>query len=117
MKDLYILMFIKMFFQKFDTKAHAPRFSKAKDAGWWLVLGVVDDGELLALKRIGAVKTRSTVSLAFYTPEEIGHKIYTLYFMSDSYIGLDQQFDICLDVVEASIESQVNTEVKFDDAR
>ena len=79
-----------------------------------MVLGVIDDGELLALKRIGAIKNRSTVSLAFYTPEEIGRKIYTLYFMSDSYIGLDQQFDICLDVIEASIESQVNTEVKFD---
>lgn len=79
------------------------------------MLGVVDDGELLALKRIGAIKSRSTVSLAFFTPEEIGHKIYTLYFMSDSYIGLDQQFDICLDVIEASIESQVNTEVKFEE--
>ena len=100
-----------------DFKAHAPRFPKPKDAGWWLVLGVIDDGELLALKRIGAIKTRSTVSLAFYTPEEVGRTIYTLYFMSDSYLGLDQQFDICLDVIEASIESQVNTEVKFDDER
>ena len=98
-----------------DTKAHAPRFPKAKDAGWWLVLGVIDDGELLALKRIGSIKSHSTVSLAFYTPEEVGHKIYTLYLMSDSYIGLDQQFDICLDVIEASIESQFNSEVKFDD--
>lgn len=77
-----------------------------------MVLGEVDSGELLALKRIGFVRNRSIVSLAFYTPEETGHKIYTLYLMSDSYIGMDQQFDICLDVIEASIESQVNTEVK-----
>lgn len=77
-------------------------------------MGVVDDGELVALKRIGSVKHRSTVCLAFYTPENTGHKIFTLYLISDSYIGLDQQFDICLDVTEASIESQVNTEVMLD---
>ena len=72
----------------------------------------MDSGELLALKRIGFIRNRSTVSLAFFTPEETGHKIYTLYLMSDSYIGLDQQYDVCLDVIEASIESQFNTEVK-----
>ena len=77
-----------------------------------MVLGEVDSGELLALKRLGFVRNHSAVSLTFFTPEETGHKIYTLYFMSDSYIGLDQQLDIHLDVVEASIESQVNSEVK-----
>ena len=31
--------------------------------------------------------------------------------MSDSYLGLDQQYDICLEVIPASLESQVNTEL------
>ena len=35
----------------------------------------------------------------------------TLYFLSNSYIGLDQQYDICLDVIEASLETQLNTEI------
>lgn len=31
--------------------------------------------------------------------------------MSDSYLGLDQQYDIHLNVTPASISAQVNTEV------
>lgn len=37
--------------------------------------------------------------------------IYTLYLMSDCYLGLDQQYDIHLNVTPASISAQVNTEV------
>lgn len=37
--------------------------------------------------------------------------IYTLYLMSDSYLGLDQQYEIHLNVTAASIAAQVNTEV------
>ena len=52
--------------------------------------------------------------VAFYTPERPGRVIYTLYLLSDSYIGLDQQYDICLDVIPASIEAQVNSELIMD---
>lgn len=31
--------------------------------------------------------------------------------MNDSYLGMDQQYDIYLDVIAASIAAQVNTEV------
>lgn len=37
--------------------------------------------------------------------------IYTLYLMSDSYLGLDQQYDIHLNVTPASIAAQVKSEV------
>lgn len=37
--------------------------------------------------------------------------IYTLYFMSDCYLGLDQQYDIHLNVTPASISAHVNEEV------
>ncbi|KAK2114117.1 activating signal cointegrator 1 complex subunit [Saguinus oedipus] len=40
--------------------------------------------------------------------------IYTLYFMSDCYLGLDQQYDIYLNVTQASLSAQVNTEVSDD---
>lgn len=36
--------------------------------------------------------------MAFSTPEFEGRYIYTLYLLSDSYLGLDQQYDIKLDV-------------------
>ncbi len=83
-----------------DNKAFAPRFPKPKDEGWFLVLGCVEDNELLALKR-SAVHGRSAHhQLTFFTPEKPGRVVYTLYVMSDAYRGLDQQYDICLDVVE-----------------
>ncbi|NXR61952.1 ASCC3 protein, partial [Rhadina sibilatrix] len=86
---------------KQDSKAVAPRFPKVKDEGWFLILGEVDKKELIALKRTGYVRNRNTVSLAFYTPETPGKCIYTLYLMSDSYLGMDQQYDIYLNIVPA----------------
>ncbi|XP_022606538.1 activating signal cointegrator 1 complex subunit 3 isoform X1 [Seriola dumerili] len=97
--------------RKQDSKAQAPRFPKMKDEGWFLVLGEVDRRELLAVKRVGYIRNHTTVSVAFYTPEKTGKCIYTLYLMSDSYLGLDQQYDVHLNVTPASIAAQVNTEV------
>uniref|UniRef100_A0A8C4NRA2 Activating signal cointegrator 1 complex subunit 3 n=1 Tax=Dicentrarchus labrax TaxID=13489 RepID=A0A8C4NRA2_DICLA len=97
--------------RKQDSKAQAPRFPKTKDEGWFLVMGEVDRRELLAVKRVGYVRNHTAVSVAFYTPEKTGKCIYTLYLMSDSYLGLDQQYDIHLNVTSASIAAQVNTEV------
>ncbi|XP_061631426.1 activating signal cointegrator 1 complex subunit 3 isoform X1 [Phyllopteryx taeniolatus] len=90
--------------RKQDAKAQAPRFPKVKTEGWFLVVGEVDHKALLAVKRIGYVRNHSTVSVAFYSPEKTGKCIYTLYLMSDSYLGLDQQYDIHLNVIPASTE-------------
>ncbi|KAK2190738.1 hypothetical protein NP493_71g03022 [Ridgeia piscesae] len=94
-----------------NTQAHSPRFTKPKDEGWILVLGEVDSREVIAVKRVGYRRGQSSVQLAFYTPETVGRVIYTLYLMSDCYLGLDQQYDVCLNVVEASLETQVNSEL------
>ncbi|KAI1885583.1 hypothetical protein AGOR_G00205300 [Albula goreensis] len=94
-----------------DSRAVAPRFPKLKDEGWFLVLGEVEKRELLALKRVGYVRNRTSISLAFFTPEKTGRCIYTLYLMSDSYLGLDQQYDFHFNVTPASISAQVNSEV------
>uniref|UniRef100_A0A3B5MFH6 Helicase C-terminal domain-containing protein n=1 Tax=Xiphophorus couchianus TaxID=32473 RepID=A0A3B5MFH6_9TELE len=97
--------------RKQESKAQAPRFPKAKDEGWFLIMGEVDRKELLAVKRVGYIRNHTAVSVAFYTPEKTGKCIYTLYVMSDSYLGLDQQYDIHLNVTPTSIAAQVNTEV------
>ena len=94
-----------------DSKAQAPLFPKPKDEGWFFALGEIDSGELVALKRVGFIRRRQNVSLAFYTPEELGRKIFTLFIMSDSYFGLDQQYDLHLEVIQPDISSQLNTEV------
>ena len=77
-----------------------------------MIVGDVENKDVVALKRVGYVRNRTSVQLALITPEKTGRVIYTLYLMSDAYLGLDQQYDICLDVIPASIESQVNTELQ-----
>ncbi|KAM9004103.1 activating signal cointegrator 1 complex subunit 3 isoform X1 [Sarcophilus harrisii] len=96
---------------KQDSKASAPRFPKSKDEGWFLILGEIDKKELVALKRVGYIRNRNSISVAFYTPEVSGRYIYTLYLMSDSYLGMDQQYDIYLNIIPASISAEVNTKV------
>lgn len=81
-------------------KAHCPKFPKVKDEGWFLVLGAPHDGELIAMKRCSYRNTRSTHQVTFKAPHRIGRFIYTVYIMSDSYIGFDQQYDLHFEVIE-----------------
>ena len=87
-----------------NTRAHAPKFPKMKDEGWWALIGEVDSGELLALKRVGYVRSRTVTTLAISAPEGPCRKIITLYLISDCYLGLDQQHDMRLNFVAAGNE-------------
>ncbi len=64
-----------------------------KEEGWWLVLGDVNTHELLALKRI-SFADHTTARLTFPVANGAGKEMagVTLFFMSDSYLGLDQQY-------------------------
>ncbi|KAI5644855.1 sec63 brl domain-containing protein [Phthorimaea operculella] len=75
---------------------YCPRFPRSKNEGWFITLGIVEHGELSALKRVN----RGTTQITFYTPSETGRIIYTVYIMSDSYMGLDQQYDLQLEVID-----------------
>ena len=86
--------------------------SKPKDESWVLILGNTDTGELICLKRFnGAIRANTRVSLSFVTSNQIGRQRLTLYFLSDGYLGLDQQYDFYLDIEPSSFESQINTEL------
>ena len=91
---------------KHENHAVTPRFPKLKDEGWFLILGEVDKRELMAVKRVGFVRTHHDASISFFTPETPGRYIFTLYLMSDCYLGLDQQYDIYLNVIKANISTK-----------
>lgn len=95
-------------------KVHCPKFPKMKDEGWFLVLGAPHDGELIAMKRCSYRNTRSTHQITFKAPRKIGRYIYTVYIMSDSYIGFDQQYDIHLEVIECVKINQNDLPNEFD---
>ena len=64
------------------------------------------ENELLALKRAGLAKGGGGAQhqVTFFTPETPGRVVYTLYIMSDAYLGLDHQYDLCMEVVEGHDE-------------
>lgn len=93
-----------------NRTAYAPKFPKPKDEGWFLVLGSVERHELLAMKRVNLTRAKCSHQLSFVTPEKPGRFILTLYFISDSYVGLDQQFTIHLEACP-SLQHEVDDEV------
>lgn len=86
------------YLQKKDNYVYPTKFPKPKEEGWILVLGEVETKNVLALKKIGFIRNKTRAQLLFTAPERPGRVIYTLYLMSDSYLNLDQQYEIFLEV-------------------
>ncbi|XP_016503617.1 DExH-box ATP-dependent RNA helicase DExH12-like [Nicotiana tabacum] len=83
----------------------APRYAKAKEEGWWLVVGDTKSNQLLAIKRVTSLQRKCSVKLEFAAPAEAGTRTYTLYFVCDSYfLACDQEYSFTLDVKEAMAE-------------
>jgi pre-mRNA-splicing helicase BRR2 len=79
----------------------APYYPKEKDESWWLVVGsgTGPSARLLAIKRITmSSKPVVNVKLDVDCPEEPGKLPCTLYFMSDSYMGCDQEYKFDLKI-------------------
>lgn len=79
-------------------KVSAPRYPGVKTEGWWLVLGS-SRGELTSIKRVAMKRKQMNVTLDFMAPSP-GEHTYTLYFMSDSYFGVDQEYEVKIKVEE-----------------
>uniref|UniRef100_A0A336MI52 CSON001544 protein n=1 Tax=Culicoides sonorensis TaxID=179676 RepID=A0A336MI52_CULSO len=96
----YILVVDMCRLGRMDSKyIYSPKFPKPKDEGWFLTLGCIEDRELLALKRAGYRGNKSSHQVCFTAPEKLGRVIYTLYIMSDGYLGWDQQYNLQLNVI------------------
>uniref|UniRef100_A0A6N2K3C3 SEC63 domain-containing protein n=1 Tax=Salix viminalis TaxID=40686 RepID=A0A6N2K3C3_SALVM len=65
------------------------------------VVGDTKSNQLLAIKRV-SLQRKSKVKLEFAAPADTGRKSYTLYFMCDSYLGCDQEYNFSVDVGEAA---------------
>jgi len=83
---------------------NAPHYPKRKDEGWWLVVGDTKRNALVSIKRV-PLQVRSKVKLDFVAPEQ-GEYDYVLYFMCDSYLGCDQEYEFHLSVGEAGEDEE-----------
>ncbi|KAI8816428.1 Sec63 Brl domain-containing protein [Fimicolochytrium jonesii] len=93
----------------------APFYPVTKDEGWWLVVGDVADKTLLAIKRV-TIQKRATVAVEFAAPEHKTGKLdCALYFMCDSYVGVDQEYAFEVQVEEGAEGSSSDEEEDDDD--
>jgi pre-mRNA-splicing helicase BRR2 len=75
----------------------APLFPQEKKEAWWVVVGDTSSNTLHALKRVNLGQKQKAV-LEFLAPEEAGDYNLTLFCMSDSYLGCDQEYSVPVSV-------------------
>ena len=88
-----------------DTTVHAPFYPQTKMENWWLVVGEESTNSLLAIKRVTIGKNLET-RLEFAAPSTAGDHDLTLYLMSDSYMGVDQDPSFRVSVAEGEDEDE-----------
>ena len=77
----------------------APFFPTKREEGWWVIIGDCKSNSLLSIKRL-TLQQKAKFKLDFVAPRA-GQYSYSLYFMSDSYMGCDQEYKFNLDIGEA----------------
>jgi pre-mRNA-splicing helicase BRR2 len=88
----------------------APLFPQKREEGWWVVIGDPKSNQLLSIKRL-TLQQKATIKLDFLAPAPGQHN-YTLYFMSDAYLGCDQEYKFSINVGE--YESDVTSASESD---
>lgn len=81
----------------------APFFPQKREEGWWVVIGDTKNNSLLSIKRL-TLQQKAKVKLDFVAPSP-GHYNYTIFFMSDAYMGCDQEYKFGVDVKEGDSDS------------
>uniref|UniRef100_A0A3Q2ZMJ6 U5 small nuclear ribonucleoprotein 200 kDa helicase n=1 Tax=Kryptolebias marmoratus TaxID=37003 RepID=A0A3Q2ZMJ6_KRYMA len=86
----------------------APLFPQKREEGWWVVIGDPKSNSLISIKRL-TLQQKAKVKLDFVAPT-MGIHNYTLYFMSDAYMGCDQEYKFSVDVKEADSEGESDSD-------
>ncbi|KAG7264891.1 hypothetical protein CRUP_007330 [Coryphaenoides rupestris] len=86
----------------------APLFPQKREEGWWVVIGDPKSNSLISIKRL-TLQQKAKVKLDFVSPV-MGVHNYTLYFMSDAYMGCDQEYKFSVDVKEADSEGDSDSD-------
>ncbi|KAI4181858.1 MAG: hypothetical protein L6R41_006356 [Letrouitia leprolyta] len=91
-----------------DTTVHAPFYPQRKMENWWLVVGEEKTKSLLAIKRVTVGRQLDT-KLEYVVPGAGSHEL-TLYLMSDSYMGVDQDPSFTVEAAEGMDEDDEASE-------
>merc|ERR1719242_41477 len=85
---------------------NCPLFKAPKVETWFLVLGDSKKNKLHTVKRFTMTKLLMTLELTFTAPERPGKYAYSIYLMSDSYLGADQELPCTVEVIEGGSDSE-----------
>ncbi|OZC07839.1 Sec63 domain protein [Onchocerca flexuosa] len=85
---------------RFETDAFCPRFHKEKSAGWIVIIGEKDTVEVLCCKKISSITGSKQLVVPFRMPKKLGRHIFTIFILSDSYIGIDQEYNLHCEITE-----------------
>lgn len=72
-----------------------------------MVIGDPKTNSLISIKRL-ALQQKAKVKLDFVAPSP-GRHVYTLYFMSDSYMGCDQEYELVIDVLAMDSDEETSS--------
>jgi translocation protein SEC63 len=80
---------------------HAPHFPFIKKESWWIILGT-KDGKVIHIQRVTDQEKVVKHNIKFLAPRE-GTYHFDLHVVSSDYIGLDQNSEVELTVLDASV--------------
>jgi pre-mRNA-splicing helicase BRR2 len=73
----------------------APFFPQKRDENWWVVIGDTKTNTLVSIKRL-TLNQKAKLKLDFTAVQQTSS--YTLYLMSDAYMGCDQEYKFQINV-------------------
>jgi len=76
------------------TPVYAPHYPTEKLERWWIVVGDPEKNQLYVVKKVTVSKSLVRTKLSFEAPQQAGSYKALLYFISDSYVGCDQEWEI-----------------------
>jgi activating signal cointegrator complex subunit 3 len=77
---------------RFNPQAYCPKYPKEKTAGWIVLLGNKETGQIYASQKVPPILGSRDVRFYFKSPGMPGHYTLTLFVMSDAYLGIDQEY-------------------------
>uniref|UniRef100_A0A915CIG8 U5 small nuclear ribonucleoprotein 200 kDa helicase n=2 Tax=Parascaris univalens TaxID=6257 RepID=A0A915CIG8_PARUN len=84
---------------RYQSDAFCPRFPKEKSAGWILLVGEKDSGQLIAYAKTPPVVGSRELRVEVKMPMKRGRQILAVFILSDSYLGIDQEYNLHCDVI------------------
>ena len=92
----------------------APLFPQKREENWWVVVGDTKTNTLLSIKRLALVQ-KAKLRLDFNAPSASNTYSYTLYLMSDAYMGCDQEYKLQIAVKSGGSSSSHHSHHKDQD--